>query len=140
MKTKSLISVAKYKDSVTIMIEDENSSIQFHEIKMSSEEFFKAFINSATGRGESTTQGLKKLGKEMETKTFEFTLPDNLNYSNRMETARERLLLIEWGELDVEGWIPDMHFSNQGSFFKSKDGIEMARTIIRRWVEPQTKD
>ena len=137
MKTKSRISVAKYKDSVNIMIEDENSSLAFHEIEMSSKDFFKAFINSGVAMGESTTKGLNKIGKQMEHKTFEFEMPLEYPFFERKETARE-IVVERMGELDVEGWIPDMEFSNQDSFFRCPDGKEMARTIIRRWVEPQT--
>lgn len=68
-------------------------------------------------------------GKKLETRNFEFELPEH-NYNNRLEITRETVKKVV-----PDGWTPDMSFSSRESFF-TRDKKEYARTTLRRWVEP----
>ena len=71
---------------------------------------------------------LGRVGMKREHKTLEFRISKDIAYEDRKDMAYELAL-----ENCPEGWVPDKYFSSQGSFF-NKDGVEMARTTIRRWV------
>jgi len=69
-----------------------------------------------------------KFGKKMENKYFEFEISKEVR--SRKETNELHQIALKEVE---EGWIPDMYYGSQNSFFQ-KDGKDFARCTIRRWV------
>lgn len=117
------------RDHVRLEIRDNASRVTFVRAILSPDSFMRMMSNQADVKVEGVEiRGLEKLGKEMENKTFEFELPET-TWSNQDEIACKRA-----AEVCPEGWIPDLHFSSQGSFF-IKDGVSMARCTIRRWID-----
>lgn len=75
---------------------------------------------------------LERAGKKLEHKMFEFFMGGD--FHNERDRAVEMI-----ASRCPEGWVPDMGFSSQGSFFR-KDEERWARTTIRRWVEQENSD
>lgn len=134
MKTKSRIQVSHQEDGVTITIQDELSSIHFHELKMSVDEFHKAFCRQGFAEGQSELRGVDKVGLKMEHQPFEFQLPPDAGFRD-VEVAKE-IVKREMFKAGFRDWVPSIYFNSQNSFFKNDDGEPMARCIIRRWVQP----
>lgn len=66
-------------------------------------------------------------GKKLETDRFEFEMPDN-DYSTRTDTAKKLVV-----KKCPTGWVPDLYFGSQNSFFQ-RGGKYYAGCVIRRWV------
>ena len=120
---------ATYDDKIMVKITDTTSGISFLEMELTREQVINAAMNrlAYTEIKKTIVHDIEKVGKKQEWKNFEFPMPKGKNSYDK-ETAIERVK-----KQCPEGWVPDITFSNQGSFFQ-KDGTPYARTIIRRWV------
>lgn len=116
---------------IVIIVHDDASSTPFLELTMTFEQFVNAAMNRMgyTQVASATLHNIERVGKKLETRNFEFELPDH-RFDKRVEIARETVKKVI-----PDGWTPDMGFSSQGSFF-TRDEKPYARTTIRRWVEP----
>ena len=124
-------------DKVELWVEDKDSHNQFLALEMSAEAFTAALGRLAARPAKAIVRGLDKIGMVQENKTWEFQVTD-ITYKGSF--YHERLGLAESiaKQNCPEGWVADMGFNSQGSFFR-KGEEEWARTTIRRWV-PKAPD
>ena len=123
---------ATYDDKIMLKITDKTSLVTFLEMELTREQFINATMNRLgnTEVKKTTVRGIAKVGKKHEQRTFEFPMPCGSKSWDK-ETA------VEIAKYSCpEGWVPDLSFNNQGSFFQNADGEPYARTLIRRWVKP----
>lgn len=131
MKIEAQIDIrASYDDAILIEVRDKASNVVFLSMVMTREQFINASMNKlgCTDVKEAVVHHLERVGKEMEMDTLTFEIPDFGYKGNLPETikiARKNC---------PDGWIPDVSFSSQGSFYTGDDGKRYARTTIRRWV------
>jgi len=121
--------LASYDGTVEIVVYDKDSRINFLDITMTHEQFINATMNRL---GNSNVVGatlcdIDKVGKTMEIGTFEFEVGDKNTYREK-EIARKLAT-----QKCPDGWIPDLDFNSQNSFFNKDDKL-WARTTIRRWA------
>lgn len=121
-----------FDDDVEIDVYDTTSGVNFLEIHMSREQFINAVMNRLghTELKQAIVTDLHKVGKTREGKVFEFEIPEENRYGKEKEFAVKMVK-----ELCPDGWIPEVGFSSQDSFFYGKDGKRYARTKIMRWVD-----
>jgi hypothetical protein len=123
------ISLFINRDYTEIEIEDADSGALI-KIKLTPEQLSSALSRLAYTPCESMEIiGIERFGKKMEYKDFTFEMPEKVEWVKLKETA---IKLAD--ENCPEGWTADHSFSSQNSFFKAKDGKNMAGTYIRRWV------
>lgn len=126
-KIKAQITIrASYDDSINIAVEDKASGIQFLDLTMTREQWINATMNQlgCTEVAVAEVRGLGDVGKTMEMKSFEFEI---------LKPGDDKLAMAFVHMHCPEGWVPDMSFSSQDSFF-DKEGKHYARITIRRWV------
>lgn len=127
MDIKAQISIAaQYDDKIFISVRDTSSNTTFLEMTLSREQLINASMNRLhnTNVQEATVNHLDRVGKKMEMGTIHFEAPIDADAA----WARDNVALYV-----PEGWIPDMGFGTQGSFY-TKNGVHYAQTTIRRWV------
>lgn len=119
--------LAHYDNMVNVRVYDKKSGIIFLEIVMTHEQFINAAMNRLSNCEvkEAYISGLDKIGKTQEYTNFEFEISRYGDEDIARKTVTEKV---------PDGWIPDMSFNSQDSFF-TKDGKPHARTIIRSWVD-----
>jgi len=117
------------EDGLKIELYDGVSSVHYAEVRLTPEQFAQALGRLGNTHCTAEVYNLEKLNKRHEHKMFEFELPYDPMWKDRVKVASEAVLKV-----CPEGWEPDLHFMSQGSFF-NKDGKPWARTAIRRWVE-----
>ena len=130
MKLKGKITILIGRDSTTIKVEDDVSNTNFLEIKLTPDQLSSALSRLAYTDCDLKVNGLDKIGKKHENKTFEFEIPKGLAYSR--EAGTEQLRELAQSQLS-DGWIAEGYFGSKNSFFE-KDGKQYARCIIRRWI------
>lgn len=128
--TAQITITATYDDLIRIDIHDKTSSANFLHLEMTREQFINATMNRLgnTDIKHATIRDFNIVGKKMEMKTLEFEIPEKSYYKN------DRIVSQLAKENCPDGWIPDLYFSSQNSFFQDNEGKWYARTIIRRWV------
>jgi len=127
MKIDAQISIiASYDNCIWIKIHDKASSATFVELELTNEQFVNAAMNRLgnTEVKSAEVHRLERVGKTLEHKPLEFPV---INWHDVDEARR----LVK--DFCPKGWIPDMGFESQYSFFE-KNGTHHARTTIRRWV------
>jgi len=127
MKIDAQITIlASYNNNVHIIIHDKTSGTAFVELELTNEQFVNATMNRLgnTDVMSAEVQGMDRVGKTHEYKPLEFPI-------TKWRDADEARSIV--GNYCPEGWIPDMGFNNQATFFE-KEGKRYARTTIRRWV------
>ena len=117
-----------HTDGVVIEIRDNDAATIFCKIELDAKQFVAALGRLSNVEAKSMEVfNLDRVGKKHEHKKLEFEIPES-GYDGRKEiaikTAKEKC---------PEGWIPDLYFGSQDSFFM-KDGKEYARCIIRRYI------
>lgn len=75
----------------------------------------------------------EKVGKELESKVFEFVMP-SVDATNRVAVAQE-----EVARICPEGWETEVSFSDQDSFFYEAGRLH-AKCILSRWVPKGESD
>jgi len=115
------------KNRARIEVYDAISRLPVVNLKLSAEAFTAALgrLCDVPARGTIFTANSDRFGKKMELRMFAFPMP-GCSYDKSVAAS-------EAVKVCPDGWKPDLCF-NQGSFFKD-NGVYMARTIIRRWVE-----
>lgn len=117
-------------NEVRFDIKDEDSGITFVKWSMTHVNFCKALGKLAVVEcKELEVFELDKLGKKQEHKKFEFELLGYTGFGDRIQVAKELVTKV-----CPKGWIPDLYFNRQSSFF-AKDDEQWARCIIRRWID-----
>ena len=119
----------------TIEIHDRVSGVMFAEIRLTDEQVVQMMSRLSFTDCDISVFGLDKIGKKMESASFEFELPDGFQRSKGGED--NNLNRVCWYALrasEFSLWEPQLYFGSQNSFF-SKDGKQYARTVVRRWVE-----
>lgn len=127
MKIEAQISIiASYDNKIYIKIHDKTSGMAFVELELNNEQFVNAAMNRLgnTEVMSAEVHSLERVGKTHEHKSFEFEIPKWHDKTFAKEYAKNNV---------PNGWIPDLEFNSQTSFYE-KDGKSYARTTIRRWV------
>ena len=124
-------------DKVELWVEDVDSHNQFLELEMSAEAFTAALGRLAARPAKAIVRGLDKIGLVQEIETWEFRVT-NITFHGSFYDERHGLAESIAKQNCPEGWVPDLGFTSQDSFFR-KGEEEWARTTIRRWV-PKTPD
>jgi hypothetical protein len=133
--TDPRITIFASEEGVKIEVHDNTALIQFLEITMSPEKFLAALGRQGHVKCESATiMGLDRIGKKHENKTVEIPLPDEIKVPDKQRKEKAFKAAKAYVAEYFPGWIPDNHFSSQGSFFK-KGEEWWARVTIRRWIE-----
>jgi len=124
------ISILIDREKTVIELRDDDSSTMIARVELTPEQFSSAMSRLAYTECsiEVFPEKYDRVGKVMEHKTFEFKMPVK-KFGYDKETAKDIIKT-----LCPKGWIPELSFSSQGSFFM-KDEKWWARTIIRRWVK-----
>lgn len=132
MKLKGNISIGRYTNSgdpdpVHIEIEDDLSSVTFISVRMTIEDFGKAFLGQGLIPCTFELRALNKVGKKIESK-FELV---ELDYTNRKLSEEAIDSIIK--PYEVDGWIAHRDdLSNWHNFdYKTKK----CRVLFRRWVD-----
>ena len=113
-------------ERISIRIRDERAGIEFVELTLTLEQYAQAISGLSCVPCEVAVQGLENVGKRLETDELVFPIgfPE---YGRQKEVAAKRA--AEWCPA---GWVPNLHFGSQNSFFQL-DGETWARCSIRRW-------
>lgn len=127
MEIKGQITLLFNHDGLRIEVTDKEASVRFLDIELNQKQTCQALSRLGNTPCEIRVQGLDRIGKKHECKIFEFEL-GNVEWLKEKESAIKKVK-----KLCPEGWVPDLYFSSQSSFF-TKDGKKCARTFIRRWV------
>ncbi len=133
MKINGKITILVNQDKTTIEVRDDASCITFLKVVLTPEQLSSALSRLMYTPCESVelTDDIKNVGKTMEHKTIEIEIPRVFDRS--LDTA----MLADMAQIEVdkeqEGWIVSDTFVSQNSFF-TKDGKNMARCKVRRWV------
>jgi len=124
------ITILVNREKTVIELRDDDSSTMIARVELTPEQFSSAMSRLALTECsiEVFPEKYDRVGKVMEHKKFEFKMPIEEDGYNK-ETAKNLVKLK-----CPKGWIPELSFSSQGSFFM-KDERWWARTIIRRWVK-----
>jgi len=123
------------KEGLTIQIEDRNAGTRICEVKLGPEEACAALGSHASCKAQkATAYGLHLIGKYQIMDDFVFEMPEH-DWRNSQEVAAEKAKRI-----CPDGWMPDLYFNSQNSFFVDDDGKTMARTYMRMWVSKDEKD
>lgn len=120
---------AAYTDSIAITVHDKDSGTNFLQMVMTREQFINATMNRLgyTEVGSAFLENIDRVGKTLELDKLVVEVP---KYGDRKAAAK-----IAY-EKCPEGWVPDLYFQSQESFF-NEGGKSYARTTIRRWVEKE---
>lgn len=127
MKINGNLSILVSKECTRIEIKDSDAGTRFLSIKLDPETFCALLGRLAEVPVELNIKELNKVGKKMEIDRLEFYMPPH-NYENRNDVA-----VMEAKKACHDGWVADEYFNSRDSFF-NKDGKDMARCTIRRWV------
>lgn len=138
MKIEGRLTFLVNYDKTRIIIEDENSSIDFVTIELDPEQLSMMLGRLGKVPCILDIKGLDKVGKKMETKTHTFTLPDDFIPYKRNDDQLYELSIKSLGE-NSEGWIPDKYFGSQNSiqpFINKETGETNYRcdVTLRRWI------
>lgn len=117
-------------NGLEIEIMDNGSRTTFVRAALSPEQVVQAMSRLANTECSLVVSrgALERVGTVAEHKKFEFKIGNSVDWRDKKDEA------IKLAKLECpEGWIPDLYFSSQDSFF-TKDGEQWARTTIRRWV------
>lgn len=129
MKIKGQISMFFDENGLRMELRDKNAITTFAEIVLNKEETCSALARHGYTPCEIEVRNLERIGRKHEHKTFEFEIPTlKIPYN-----LRENTIIALAKKHCPNGWIPDLYFSSQDSFF-NKDGKSWARTTIRRWI------
>lgn len=122
------ITILISKDTTSIEIIDSQSSTTFLKVILTAEQLSMALSRQARVECQLEIDKLERVGKIHEHKIFEFEIPENL-----VSGAKEKELQELAQSKLSDGWIADGHFRSKNSFF-TKDGVQYASCIIRRYV------
>lgn len=117
------------REHTTITIHDNNSAVDFIEIKLTPEQLSSALSRMAYTPCEVEVRSLDVLGKKRIGKDLIFEIP--VNYRER----ENKMLLDNLTKLNTpEGWEASTYFGSQNSFF-SQDDKYYARTTMFQWID-----
>ncbi len=129
MKINASIDILVDGEGARINVYDRDARCCFLKIAMSPEQLSAALGRLSRGPVLSAEiQHLDRLGKTMEVNQIVFPMPAD-HTENRVSSAIKAL-----ADYVPDGWVADLAFNSQGSFF-SREGMLWARTVIRRWVD-----
>lgn len=118
---------------ISIRIKDENAKITFAEVEIKAADFADLLSSLQSRPCKVTVRNLENVGKTMERgDKLVFEMPD-ANYHDG--DLAKKLAVANC----PEGWLPQLYFGSQNSFF-TKSGITYARTSTYRWVDALPKD
>jgi len=137
MKINGKITLLCEGDNVKLELHDDDSSITFVRVELTAKQFTQALGRLAhTPCKSMEVRGLERVGTKMENQTFIFEVPESVPWKHE---ERVKILKPILDKVCPEGWIPDMGFNSQNSFF-TNEGKNYARTTIRRWVKIPEKE
>lgn len=120
-------------DGMRLEVLDKTSQQTFLYVQVPADQISKMLSRLCSIPCRFGLHAVERVGLQQEYKTFAFPMPA-ATYTNQKEVAIETVR-----KLCPEGWVADEYFDRQNSFYR--DGtVEMARTMIRRYVQPSTAD
>ena len=135
MKIKNArITILVSEGGAVIQIHDRDASVQMAEVRMTSAQFCAAIGRQGYVECEMEVCDLSRVGKAMEMKELVFGI--SVPEKDRYDREKMKKIAIKAAKTECpEGWIPDTYYGSQNSFYIGSDGVQYARTLIRRWVE-----
>lgn len=131
---KGAITFLVNQGRTTIEIHDHESNITFAEIRLTDEQVVQMMSRLSFTDCDISVFGLDKIGKKMESTSFEFELPEGFKRNNGdNDNVLNRVCWDALKKSAFSTWEPQLYFGSQNSFF-SKDGKQYARTVVRRWI------
>jgi hypothetical protein len=129
MKVKGSITLLVNQEGTTITIRDKESSLNLCEVTLTPQQLSAALSRLAHTPCELEIfeKSFEHVGKKLETDRLEFEIPVGFIRANK-ELVNKLAL-----EATPEGWVPDLYFNSQNSFF-TRDGKNYAMCVVRRWV------
>lgn len=128
------ITIMVSEDNVTIQIYDRDASVMMAEVTMSPKNFCAALGRLSHVECELEVCDLSRVGKLMEMKELVFGI--SVPEKHRYDHEKMKPIAIAAAKTECpEGWTPDAYYGSQSSFYVGSDGVQYARTLIRRWVE-----
>lgn len=128
MKLEGQISIRIEREYTSIEVRDDNACVTFLEVRLTPEQLSSALSRIANTDCSIELQGLEKIGKKHENKTFEFPVKYSDEQSDLELACNESLF-----EQGLYEWKSDQYYRSQNSFFK-KGNEKWARVTIRRWI------
>jgi len=125
------ISILINRDSTTIELHDRDSNMMFAQITLTPEQLSSALSRLGMTNCEIKLNGLSNVGKTMEHKQMELPYPMEVDRYGNPDI--EKQLAAYFDAHCTDGWKCWDNFSSQGTYFV-KDGMDMVRASIRRWV------
>jgi len=129
-----------FSESIRITITDDNAGVEFLEIGMSYSDFTKCITGQAYIPCEFETRGLENVGKVADRSEVIAPMAEH-SWKERDVVAAECIQI----QLDIINsalpkdepkWISNNYFGSQDTFFR-KDGVNMVRTGLHRWLEAE---
>ena len=115
-------------NGMTIEIHDQAANVTFAKVNLNNKQALQVMSRLARTDCEIKVFGLDKVGKQVESKPFEFELPRKRYQMSELEVANIAKELLK-----DSSWIPSTYFGSKDSFF-DRDGKPYARTHMKRWV------
>ena len=118
---------------IQIEIEDEKSGINFVRFEISMEDFSEAITGLGACSGTFQISGLENIGKQLENKTEEVTIPYQ-DYANN-EFGREQARKAVIRDCEIEGWKAELSdLTNHHKFVCNQGGNTVQRVSFHRYV------
>lgn len=129
MKIDGKISIRVECDYTSIEVRDDNACTTFLEVILTPLQLSSALSRLSNTECSLELNGLDRVGKKHENKTFEFPIKYSDSQSDLELACNEALF-----EKAMFEWIPDHYYRSQNTFFRKGDE-KWARVIIRRWSD-----
>ena len=133
MNINGKITILINSDNTRIELYDRDAGITFARITMTPDQLSTALSRLAYTPCIMEVDGLEKLGKQQEVKTFEFILPREHMRSadhDELHDIAQKIL-----DEENEGWQAENYFASQDTFFYKDNGkSSYARCTCRRWI------
>ena len=126
-------SILVNREYTTIEIEDAKASTRFLRIQLTPEQLSMCLSRQSCVPCEIKLNGIDKIGKKHENKDFVFEIPKELSSPGYGDVDNSQKLAEIAQKQLTDGWIADLYFRSQNSFFKQGDK-NYARCVIRRWI------
>jgi hypothetical protein len=133
LNVKGKFSLSLQRDRVRITIEDDNANITFLKIEMLPKDFYNALTSLACNDCNLELNGLDKLGKKHESKSFEFEIPEKIYDLYSDKSKKSKIIAQKILDKQKEGWIAEEYFNSQNTFSKENNKC-YAQCTIRRWI------
>jgi len=117
------------REFISIKVQDVKSRTRFLDVEISYSDFAQLLTGLSEVSCDIIPNNLDRVGKEMVMEEVVVEMSEEASYSKPLANQR----VLNWIEASEHDWVIFGGFSSQNTFFK-KEGINYARTNLRRWV------